>query len=273
MRTPLIAGNWKMYKTAAQAVRLVQDLSYLIEDLESIEVAVCPPFTALRSVSTVIEADKLKISLGAQNVFWEREGAYTGEISPIMLKDLRVQYVIIGHSERRQYFQETDEMVNKKVKAALDEKLIPILCVGETLKEREDGKTNEKIRRQISEDLVGLTNEQMEKLVIAYEPIWAIGTGKSATPPDANDVIRYIRALVGASFSIEVAKKVRILYGGSVTPENIAAFVGESDIDGALVGGASLDAESFARIVKIVAEAFRPQSPESKVKSPKSDVL
>lgn len=254
MRIPLIVGNWKMNKTAGQAVRLVQDLADLVKDVKGVEIAVCPPFIALKSISTVIELDKLRIALGAQDMFWEDKGAYTGEISPLMLKDLRVRYVIIGHSERRQHFGETDETVNKKIKAAINHELIPILCVGETLHEREQNYTNEKVHRQITAGLAGLTKMQVEKIVIAYEPIWAIGTGKSATPTDANDVIRYIRANLGALFTVEAAGRKRILYGGSVTPENIAGFMSEPEIDGALVGGASLNAEDFAKIVKISQE-------------------
>jgi triosephosphate isomerase len=250
MRTPIIAANWKMYKTVGQAVHMVQDLEYKIEDVKGVEVVICPPFIALKSIATVIELDHLDIRLGAQNMHWEKEGAYTGEVSPSMLKDLNVTYVIIGHSERREYFNETDEIVNKKLKAVFEHQLIPIFCVGESLSEREAGKTQEKIGTQIKKGLEGLTSEEVSKIVIAYEPIWAIGTGRSSTPEDANDVTRYIRATIGAIYSPEVAQSVRIQYGGSVKPENISLFMSEPDIDGALVGGASLEAESFAKIIK-----------------------
>lgn len=249
-RKPLIAGNWKMFKTTAEAVRLVQDLSYLVEDVEDVDIVVCPPFTALKSVATLIEYDKPRIALGAQNMHWEEGGAFTGEVSPLMLKDLGVNYVIIGHSERRQHFGEDDEMVNRKVRSALDHDLLPIMCVGETLEEREKGETNTIVRIQVLAGLADIEAEEAEKITIAYEPIWAIGTGKTATPQDANDAIRHIRALVGSQFNPAQAKKVRILYGGSVKPENITELMAEPDIDGALVGGASLDAGSFAQIIK-----------------------
>lgn len=250
MRTPLLAGNWKMNKTAGQAVRLVQDLAELIKKVKDVEVVVCPPFTALKSVSTVIELDGLAIKLGAQDMYWEEKGAFTGEISPIMLKDLRVDYVIVGHSERRQYFGETDETVNKKVRSSLDHELTPIVCMGETLEEREREETSTIVEGQIVGGLAGLDPLEVERMVIAYEPIWAIGTGVTATPEDANDVIRHIRAVIGSQFTPPAAKRVRILYGGSVTPENIDGLMDEPDIDGALVGGASLDVEKFARIVR-----------------------
>jgi triosephosphate isomerase len=239
-----------MYKTSSEAVNLVQKLVDLVEDVQDVDIVVCPPFTALKSVATVLQFDKPNIELGAQNMYWEDEGAYTGEVSPIMLKELNVKYVIIGHSERRGYFGENDEVVNKKVEAAIAHKLTPIMCVGESLEERENEKTQEVVRKQIFDGLKGSNAEDVEKIVIAYEPIWAIGTGRSATAQDANDVIRHIRALIGSQFGQEVAKEVRIQYGGSVKPKNINEFMGEPDIDGALVGGASLEAESFARIVK-----------------------
>ncbi len=250
MRKSIIAGNWKMNKTAEEAVELVQDLIPLVADVEDVEIVVCPPFTVLKSISTVIEFSNPNISLGAQDMHWEEKGAYTGEISPVMLLDIGVKYAIIGHSERRQYFGETDEMVNKKVKSALSHGLIPITCIGETIEQREAGETQRVVTTQLLKGLEGLKREDIEKVVIAYEPVWAIGTGRWATPEDANDVIRSIRALIGAQFGVETAKKVRIQYGGSVTPENIAGFMDEPEIDGALVGGASLDAESFAKIVK-----------------------
>lgn len=250
MRKPIIAGNWKMHKTCSEAVKLVQDLSSLVEDVKDVEIVVCPPFTALQSIATTIEADQPNIALGAQNVYFEAEGAFTGEISPLMLKELNTRYVVVGHSERRQYFGETDEGVNKKAKAVLEQEMSPIVCVGESLEEREQENTNALIEKQVSGALGGLKENQVTGIVVAYEPIWAIGTGKSATAQDANDVARYIRALIGSQFSPGVAKEVRIQYGGSVKPDNISDFMAEPDIDGALVGGASLEAESFAGIVK-----------------------
>lgn len=250
MRKPIIAGNWKMYKTAAEAVLLVQDLDKKLGFFDDVEVVVCPPFTDLKSVATIIEADKLDIKLGAQDTHWEEEGAYTGEVSPLMLKDLGVEYVIVGHSERRQFFGETDETVNKKVKAAISHGLRPIVCVGESLEQRDQGITNKVVQDQLVNGLSGVAKEQAAAMVIAYEPIWAIGTGRNATPETANDVIRHIRAVFGSLFSPEAARQVRIQYGGSVKPENIGLFMEEPDIDGALVGGASLDAKSFAAIVK-----------------------
>lgn len=251
MRKPIIAGNWKMYKTAAQAVLLMQDLEMKLDDKsDGVEIVVCPPFTDLKSVSAVIEMDKLDIELGAQDMHWEDEGAFTGEVSPVMLKDLGVKYVIVGHSERRQFFGETSEIVNKKVKAAIDHGLRPIVCVGETLNQHDRDLANKVVLDQLSEGLAGISKEQAADLVVAYEPIWAIGTGRNATPEQANDVIRHIRAVLGSIFSPELARDMRIQYGGSVKPENISLFMAEPDIDGALVGGASLEASSFAEIVK-----------------------
>ena len=251
MRKPIIAGNWKMYKTANEAVFLVQDLELKLGyKPDGIEVVVCPPFTDLKSVATVIETDNLEIELGAQDMFWEEEGAFTGEVSPIMLKGLGVSYVIIGHSERRQFFGETDETVNKKVKAAIVYGLRPIVCVGETLEQHDQGLAHKVVEDQLAKGLAGVSQEQAGGIVIAYEPIWAIGTGRNATPEEANDVVRHIRAVLGSIFSPDLARDIRIQYGGSVKPENIGLFMAEPDIDGALVGGASLDAESFAEIVK-----------------------
>lgn len=250
MRKPIIAGNWKMNKTNQEAVDLVSELVDLVKDVAHADVLVCPPFTALGDVAKVAAEKSGSVAVGAQNIFWEEKGAFTGEISPLMLKGLNLSYVIIGHSERRKYFGETDESVKRKIKAALTRGLNSIVCVGETLEQREQGKTQEVVQNQITKGLEGLSDEDMQKIVIAYEPIWAIGTGKSATSQDANDVIRYIRAVIGSQFSPDVAKEVRIQYGGSVKPDNIADLMAESDIDGALVGGASLDAQSFAQIVK-----------------------
>ncbi len=257
MRVPLIAGNWKMFKTSSEAVALVEDLIPLVSGIEDVEIAVCPPFTALAGVGSLLKSENSRIRLGAQNMHWEEEGAYTGEISPIMLGEFDLDYAIIGHSERRGYFGEDDEIVNKKLKSAIAHRLSPIMCVGESLEQKEDGKTQEVVQRQIFQGLKELSTNDVKSLVVAYEPIWAIGTGKSATGQDANDVIRHIRALLGSQFGQELAKTTRILYGGSVKPANIAEFMTEPDIDGALVGGASLQAEDFAQIVQHTKSACR----------------
>lgn len=246
MRKPIIAGNWKMNCTPKEAANLVIGLVDKVKKAEA-EVVVCPPFTSLAQVLTLVEGTNIKV--GAQNMYFEESGAYTGEVSPIMLKELGVEYVILGHSERRQYFKEEDELINKKVKSAFIYGLTPILCVGETLEEREAGKTFEKLSAQIEKDLLNLDAEKAEKMVIAYEPIWAIGTGKTATAEDANEVIKYIRSRVEAKYGKKVADEVRIQYGGSVKPSTIKEQMAMSDIDGALVGGASLKAEDFAAIV------------------------
>lgn len=251
MRQVIIAGNWKMYKTAGEARRLVEDLKPLVGATQ-VEIVVCPPFTAL--AAAVNAASGSNISVGAQDLFWEDEGPYTGEVSGPMLKDLGCRFCIIGHSERRQYFGETDASVRKKVQAAFRSDLIPIVCVGETLAEREDGKTLEVCRRQVEEGLGGLTPEEIARVVVAYEPVWAIGTGKTATPQDAQEVIGFIRELLGKMYGKDPAQRCRIQYGGSVKPENIAPFMEQPDIDGALVGGASLDPVSFAAIVNTAAE-------------------
>ncbi|HLF41673.1 MAG TPA: triose-phosphate isomerase [Acidimicrobiia bacterium] len=251
-RRPIMAGNWKMHHTHLDAIQVVQKLGYRLEpeDYDRCEVVVCPAFTALRSVQTVIEADRLPIVLGAQDVHWEDKGAYTGEVSPPMLAKLNVTYVIVGHSERREYFGETDESVNRKLKAVLAQRMTPIMCVGETLEEREAGGTAAKVSRQVQGGLDGVPPEQVGALVIAYEPIWAIGTGRNATPEDANETIGVIRSLVAGVAGEGAATSVRIQYGGSVKPGNIAALMAMPEIDGALVGGASLDADDFARIVR-----------------------
>ncbi|MDP4177686.1 MAG: triose-phosphate isomerase [Bacillota bacterium] len=246
MRKPIIAGNWKMHNTIEEAVKLVEELKPLVKESES-EVVVCPTFVALDAVKKAAAGSNIKV--GAQNFYFEEKGAFTGEIAPRMLEALAIDYVIIGHSERRQYFNETDETVNKKLKAAFAHNIIPILCVGETLEEREADITGEVIGRQIKLDLAGLAAEQVEKLVIAYEPIWAIGTGKTATADQANDTIAAIRKVVEGLYGKKIAEKVRIQYGGSVKPSTIAEQMGKSDIDGALVGGASLVAKDFAAIV------------------------
>ena len=251
-RKPIMAGNWKMHHTHLDAIQVEPKLSYRLssEDYERCEVVVCPTFTSLRAVQTVIEADNLPIGLGAQNVFWEEKGAYTGEVSPVMLAKLAVSYVIVGHSERREIFGETDEMVNKKVKAVLAHGMTPIMCVGETLEEREAGQTAAKVSRQVQAGLDGVAAEQVGAMVIAYEPIWAIGTGRNATPEDANETIGTIRSMVAGLAGEAVAASIRIQYGGSVKPGNIAAIMAQAEIDGALVGGASLEADDFAQIVR-----------------------
>ncbi|GIV00740.1 MAG: triosephosphate isomerase [Actinomycetota bacterium] len=251
-RRPIIAANWKMHKTHLEAIQAVQKLSYLLdaEDTERVEVVICPAFTALRSVETLIDSDRLPFGLGAQNVHFEDEGAFTGEVSPVMLAALKVRYVIVGHSERRELFGETDEIVNRKVRAVLAHGMRPILCVGETLAERDAGRTEEKVVGQIERDLQGVSPEQAAELVVAYEPIWAIGTGRNALPADAGETIGTIRRAIAARYSAEVAEAVRIQYGGSVKPGNIRDFMAHPEIDGALVGGASLDPENFALIVK-----------------------
>ena len=248
MRKPIIAGNWKLNKTPHEAIILVDELKREIVDIEGVDMVVCPPFTALADVAdALIDHD---IALGAQNIFWEDAGAFTGEISGPMLKDLGVTYVIIGHSERRQYFHETNETVNKRLRAALKHGLIPIVCVGENLAQRESNKTFDVIKDHCEGSLSGLSAEEMKKVVVAYEPVWAIGTGKTATPQQAQEVHVFIRQLLGKMFNTEIANSVRIQYGGSVTPDNIVSLMAQADIDGALVGGASLKAPSFAAIVK-----------------------
>ena len=250
-RRMLVAGNWKMYTTSGEGAVLVQDLAPLVEEWwDEVEIAVCPPFTGIKAVSTVIELDKLTISLGAQDVHWEAEGAFTGAIAPRMLRELRCDYVIVGHSERREYFGDTNETVNRKVHATFDAGMVPIMCVGETLETREALETDTFVRAQVLEGAAGLSAEHAARLVIAYEPIWAIGTGRTPTPEAANDVARSIRATVGAMYGPPAAREVRVLYGGSVKPENATMFFAEPDIDGALVGGAALKADAFAGIVK-----------------------
>lgn len=253
-RKPMVAGNWKMHKTAGEAVVLVQKLEFIAEDHENkVEVVVAPPFTALHSVSNVIEFDRVPIGLSAQDMFWEDEGAYTGEISPRMLEDLRVDYVIVGHSERREFFNETDTIVNRKLKAVFEHGMTAILCCGETLALREEGKTVDVISAQIAEAVQGLSPVHAHKLIVAYEPIWAIGTGRTATPEMAQEVSAAIRSVIAHEFNQAIADDVRVLYGGSVKPENAAFFFAENDIDGALVGGASLTVDAFSEIIKAAA--------------------
>jgi triosephosphate isomerase (TIM) len=254
-RRPLIAGNWKMHKNHLEAIQLTQKLAFSLESevTEAVEVVVCPPFTALRSVQTLIDGDKLPLRLGAQDCHQEPRGAYTGEVSAPMLAALRVAYVIVGHSERRQYFGETDELVAAKARAVQAAGMTPIVCVGEALDQREAGRTAEVVSGQVHGSLAGVAGPGKE-LVIAYEPIWAIGTGRTATPADAQETIGLIRGIVGETVGAVFADELRILYGGSVKAENIADLMAEPDVDGGLVGGASLDAEGFARIVERTAE-------------------
>jgi triosephosphate isomerase len=251
-RTPLISGNWKMHLNHFEAIQTVQKLSYLLkkEDYASVDVTVHPPFTDLRSVQTVLEADKIPVGLGAQHCHFEEKGAFTGEVSPAMLAKLNVACVICGHSERRQVFGETDEMVNQKVKAIIKYGMTPIMCCGETLDEREAGSTEERVSSQVRAGLKGVGADDVAKLVVAYEPIWAIGTGRNATPEDAQAVCKAIRAVVAEEAGADAAAAVRIQYGGSVKGSNAAELLSQPDIDGALVGGASLDPEDFARIVQ-----------------------
>ena len=251
-RRPIIAANWKMHKSHLEAIQAVQKLSYLLDkdDDERVEVVICPPFTALRAVQTLIDGDRLSYGLGAQNVYPEERGAFTGEVSPLMLQALKCSYVIVGHSERRQLFGEDDAFVNKKVRAVFAHEMTPILCVGETLDEREAGGTETKVTHQVRRGLDNVTPEQAASVVIAYEPIWAIGTGRTAEPGDAGAVVEVIRATLADRFNDTVAREVRVQYGGSVKPGNIRDFMAHPEIDGALVGGASLEPEDFALIVK-----------------------
>ena len=250
-RRPVIAANWKMYHNHLVAIQVVQKLTARLEeqDYDACDVVICAPFTDLRTLQTLIDSDKLRLALGAQNCHWEDEGAFTGEISPPMLAKLNVAYVIVGHSERRQLFGETDEMVNRKAKAVLRHEMLPIVCVGETLHERETGATHARIRAQTDAAFAGVKAEQAERCVVAYEPIWAIGTGRNATPDDAETGIGEIRGALRELYG-DVADAMRIQYGGSVKPGNIADLMAMPEIDGALVGGASLEPDDFARIVR-----------------------
>ena len=251
-RRPIIAANWKMHKTHLEAIQAVQKLSYLLDqaDAERVEVVICPATTSLRSVQTLIDSDRLPYGLGAQNVHWEDEGAFTGEVSPPMLGALRVGYVIVGHSERRSMFGETDETVNRKLRAVFAHGMTPILCVGETLRERDVGATEERVTWQVRAALAGVSSSDAAKLVLAYEPVWAIGTGRNAEPSDAGQVIALIRQTIADLYDGALAQAVRIQYGGSVKAGNIRDFMAHPEVDGALVGGASLDPEELALIVK-----------------------
>jgi len=248
VRRLLIAGNWKMHKTVPEATDFVKELKELVKDVNDRDILICPPFTALYPVSEEVAGTNIK--LGAQNMYFEEKGAFTGEISPLMLKDVGCSYVILGHSERRHIFGETDELINKKVLSAVNHGITPILCVGEKLEEREAGETEKIIEKQVREGLRNVNKDS--NFVIAYEPVWAIGTGKTATSSLAEEVHQFIREILSSMFGKEKANSVRILYGGSVKPENAEGLLKMENIDGALVGGASLNAESFARIVKAI---------------------
>jgi len=248
MRKPIIAGNWKMHKTLEEAVQFVEEVKGLVPPRAEVDSVICAPFLFLDRLVQNTKGTDLQI--GAQNMHFADQGAYTGEVSPVMLKDLGVTYVILGHSERRQMFAETDETVNKKVLSAFARALVPIICCGETLEEREAGQTNAVVASQVEKALAGLTPDQVKAAVIAYEPIWAIGTGKSSTAEDANEVCGHIRLVVSRLFGPEAAEAIRIQYGGSVKLDNIRDFLAQEHIDGALVGGASLEPASFLQLVE-----------------------
>jgi triosephosphate isomerase (TIM) len=251
-RKPLMSGNWKMNHNHLEAIQVVQKLSYRLDpaDYDAVDVSIHPPFTGLRSIQTLLEADKIPIALGAQNCFWEESGAFTGEVSAPMLAKLNVSFCIVGHSERREVFGESDEDVRKKLEAVWAAGMTPILCVGETDEEREAGGTEDKVTDQVKSALSGVSAERVGAMVLAYEPIWAIGTGKTATPEDAQSTIGLIRKVVGELHGDDAAASVRIQYGGSVKPSNVAEIMDQPDVDGALVGGGSLDPDDFARIVQ-----------------------
>jgi triosephosphate isomerase len=247
MRTPIVAGNWKMHKTVAEAVQLAGEVRAAVQDIRGVDVVLCPPFTALAAVRDVLAGSK--VGLGAQNMYWAEQGAFTGEISPLMLKEL-CEFVIIGHSERRQFFTETDEGVNKKIKAALANNLIPIVCVGEDLSQNEAGETAAFVGGQVRAAFKDVPAEEAAGIIVAYEPIWAIGTGKNADPPTANGIIGLsIRGALAELYNEDVAQQVRVQYGGSVKPDNVAGFMAQPDIDGSLVGGASLNLASFLPLI------------------------
>jgi len=248
MRIPVIAGNWKMNKNIVESVSLVKELKDFVRGIEGVDIVVCPPFASLWVVKEIINGTN--IHLGAQNMFWETKGAFTGETSPLMLKNVGCEYVILGHSERRQYFKETSEEVARKTEAALSVNLTPIVCVGENLEEKESGKTESIIEQEIKALFPKIDSILAGRIIVAYEPIWAIGTGRSSSSQDANLIIKFIRELFSFKYGSKIAERIRILYGGSVNPKNINEFINESDIDGALVGGASLNTLSFSQIVK-----------------------
>jgi triosephosphate isomerase len=247
MRIPLIAANWKMFKTVHEAVVFMKECRGLVKGIDDVEIVIAPPFTAIHAAAEAARTTNLGVA--GQDLFWEREGAYTGEVSAGMLAEAGAEYVIIGHSERRRLFGETDATVNRKVRAALGARLVPIVCIGETLEEREAGRTMQVLDRQIKDGLEGFSADDLEPLVVAYEPVWAIGTGRNATPDQAQEAHAHIRARLRQWFGGDAAERCRILYGGSVKPDNIAEIVRQSDVDGALVGGASLDLASFHALV------------------------
>jgi triosephosphate isomerase len=248
MRKPIIAGNWKMNKDVSEAIELAKGIKEQIKDVKDVEAVLVPPFIDISEVLKITEGSN--VSVGAQNCYWVNEGAYTGEIGPKMLKTLGCKYVVLGHSERRSIFKEDDDTINKKVKSALSEGLLPILCVGELLEQRESEQTFLVIEKQLKEGLKDVATEEMLKIVIAYEPVWAIGTGKTASPEQAQEVHKYIRDLLIELYNASVADSIRIQYGGSVKPDNVEGILSQPDVDGALVGGASLKAYSFAELVK-----------------------
>ncbi|MBI4353533.1 MAG: triose-phosphate isomerase [Candidatus Omnitrophica bacterium] len=255
MRKPIIAGNWKLHKTLQEAVQLVTLLKRSLPADQDVEVVVCPPFTALSETAEVLMESGIHV--GAQDLYWEDKGAFTGEVSAPLIKDAGAGFVIVGHSERRQFFHETHETVNKKTKAALKAGLAPIVCVGETLAEREAGKTFAVLEDQLKGAFLGFTQEEIRKVIVAYEPVWAIGTGRTALPEQAQEAHAFIRKEIQKRFGEEAAKALRIQYGGSVKPDNIGSLMKQEDIDGALVGGASLEADAFAEIVKTAGKAAR----------------
>ena len=248
MRTPIVTGNWKLYKTISEAVEFVIALRDLVADVTDVEIVIAPPFTALSAVARALEGSNIR--LAAQDVFWEDKGAFTGEVSPVMLKESGCDYVIIGHSERRQYFGDTNESVNRKAKAAHIHGLKPILCVGEKLEDRDAGNTGLVVEEHVINGTFGFSEEEILSTVIAYEPVWAIGTGKTARSVQAQEVHGFVRSLLSRIYPTNVATQVRLLYGGSVNPDNTSEFMTQRDVDGVLVGGSSLKVESFARIVK-----------------------
>jgi triosephosphate isomerase (TIM) len=247
MRTPIIAGNWKMYKTVADTVKYVKEFRGMVKDIADVEIVVAPPFTAVHAAAEA--ARNSNVIVAAQDLYWEREGAFTGQVSAQMVREAGAEYVIIGHSERRTLFGETDTMVNQKAVAAFAAGLTPIICIGETLDQRDRNETFEVLDRQIQKGFEGLTGEQLGLLVIAYEPVWAIGTGRTATPAQAGEAHTHIRGRLRQWFGVEAADKCHIIYGGSVKPDNAKDLVGQADVDGALVGGASLDIKAFFDIV------------------------
>lgn len=247
MRTPIIAGNWKMFKTVSEAVVFAKEFKSLVKDISGVEIVIAPAFTAVHSVAEAVR--NTNVGVAAQNLYWEREGAFTGEVSAQMIKEAGAEYAIVGHSERRRLFGETDQSVNQKVVAAIEVGLVGIVCIGETLEEREADETFNVLDRQIRDGLSGLTPAQVSELIIAYEPVWAIGTGRTATAAQAEEVHRHIRARLAEGFGPEASEQCHILYGGSVKPDNIGDLIRESNVDGALVGGASLDVQTFTDIV------------------------